>query len=91
MNPFATGVDVPVGQMPIGMAFDDGASSNGTGQQFLGAFGKGITTALEDALIGAKDRASGAVRAPYADRTRDVLRYLITEAIRSFEPAESTL
>jgi len=91
MNPFATGVDIPVSQMPIGMAFESGVSNNGTSQQFLGSLGKGIITALEDALVGAEDRASGAVRAPYADRTRDALRYLITEAIRSFEPAESTL
>jgi hypothetical protein len=88
---FAVGVDVPVSQMPAGMAFD-GASGGGIGQSILGGIGKGILSGLDSAVGGGSQGSEGyGSRTPYTDRTRDMLSYLIKEAIASFEPAKATI
>jgi hypothetical protein len=91
MSSIVPGIDVPIAQMPAGMAFD---GSEGIGSSFgsdlLGSLGKGLLGAL-----GSSDSAAygqtGASRTPYTDQTKGMLNYLITEAIKSFEPAGSTI
>lgn len=93
MSLLSVGVDVPVSQMPAGMAFDSPTSgSGGIGQSILGGIGEGILSGLESfgerspGGYGGSDR-----RSTYSDKTRDMLSYLIREAIDSFEPAKSTI
>jgi hypothetical protein len=86
MSSIVTGIDVPLDEMPVGMAFDSGASSGGF-NDFLGSLGKGVLGSL-----GSTDSNSGGPsRTPYTDQTRTMLNYLISEAIKSFEPAKSTI
>lgn len=94
---FAVGVDVPLSQMPAGMAFDGTSAGSsgggGIGRAILDGLGQGVTGALGDIFDGS-DRGgygSGSSRTPYTDRTRDMLNYLIKEAIQSFEPAKATI
>lgn len=92
MSSIVTGIDVPISEMPAGMAFDDvvsttsGGSSGGFGD-FLGSLGKGVLGALG----GSSSSPGGSSRTPYTDQTRSMLNYLISEAIKSFEPAKSTI
>jgi len=90
---FAVGVDVPVSQMPAGMAFDGGGGGGGLGQALLGGLQRGVTGALGDVFGGASGATaeSGGSRTPYSDRTRDMLGYLLSQAIESFERPESTI
>ena len=91
MSSIVPGIDVPIDQMPVGMAFDgsEGVGSS-SGSDFLGALGKGLLGALGSSGSGSYGQ-TGASRTPYTDQTRGMLNYLITEAIKSFEPAGSTI
>ena len=93
MSLLSVGVDVPVSQMPAGMAFDSPTSgSGGIGQSILGGIGKGILSGLESFGGGSSGGYGGSDRrSTYSDQTRDMLSYLIREAIDSFEPAKSTI
>ncbi len=96
MSSIVTGIDVPVGAMPAGMAFEDGGGSGGFGSNFLGALGKGVLGGLEKGLMGSiggggGSGSGGSSRGSYSDQTRSMLNYLIAEAIKSFEPGQSTL
>ena len=98
MNSFAVGVDVPVSQMPAGMAFDGSSGGGGGyglgnfGSDFLGGLGKGIMGALGGgSSSGGSSGSYGGSRTPYTDQTKDLLGVLIRQAIDSFGPAESTL
>ena len=89
---YAVGVDVPVSQMPEGMAFESESPGGGLGQAILGGLGKGLLSGLNSAMdrgVGGSGGYGG--RPSYTDSTRDMLNYLIKEAIQSFEPAESTI
>lgn len=92
MNPFAVGIDVPVSEMPAGMAFDSepsgGYGIKDFGSDFLSGLGKGVLGAL-----GGGSRESGYARSstPYTDRTRDLLSVLITQAVDAFKPGRSTI
>jgi hypothetical protein len=75
------------------MAFDDASrGGSGIGESILSGLGQGILSGLESGL-GSSTRDSGGYgsRTPYTDRTRDMLNYLIKEAIESFEPAQATI
>jgi|DEB0MinimDraft_3_1074331.scaffolds.fasta_scaffold93979_2 hypothetical protein len=95
MNSFATGVDVPLSQMPAGMAFDS-AESGGSGgfgdigKALLGGLGKGVLGALSS---GGSSGTSGSGRSstPYTDRTKDLLAVLISQAVDAFASPESTI
>lgn len=91
MNSFAAGVDVPVSQMPAGMAFDGAGSggSGGIGSALLGGLGKGILGALSGGSSGAS--SSGRSSTPYTDRTKDLLTVLISQAVDAFASPESTI
>jgi hypothetical protein len=89
MSVLSTGIDVPVSEMPVGMAFDDAGASSGGFGDFLGSLGKGVLGALGG--TGSSSGSSSATRTPYTDQTRSMLNYLISEAIKSFEPAQSTI
>jgi len=93
MSLLSVGVDVPVSQMPAGMAFDSPTSgSSGIGQSILGGIGKGILSGLDSFGGGSSGGYGGSDRrSSYSDQTRDMLSYLIREAIDSFEPAKSTI
>lgn len=91
---FAVGVDVPVSQMPAGMAFDGGGGGSGLGRAILGGLQSGVTGGLGDVFGGGASGStagSGGSRTPYSDRTRDMLGYLLSQAIESFERPESTI
>jgi len=89
MSSIVPGIDIPIDQMPVGMAFE-GESSNSTGSDFLGALGKGLLGALGNSDSGSYRQAEMG-QTPYTDRTRSMLNYLISEAINSFEPAKPTI
>lgn len=95
MNPFATGVDVPVSQMPAGMAFDSGSSGgyglSNFGSDFLGGLGKGIMGALNSPSSSATGSPGYRSATPYTDRTKDLLGALLTQAIDAFSTPESTI
>lgn len=91
MSFIVPGADVPIGQMPAGMAFD-GSESVGSfsGSDFLGTLGKGLLGALGGSGSSAYGQ-SGTTRTPYTDQTKSMLNYLISEAIQSFESPKSTI
>lgn len=96
MSSFVSGIDVPISDMPAGMAFDGGGSGGGGfGSGLLGSIGKGLLGGLEKGLTGGLGgsgaSSDGASRGSYSDQTRSMLNYLIAEAIKSFEPGQSTL
>lgn len=92
MNPFAVGIDVPVSEMPAGMAFDPEPSSGygikDFGSDLLSGLGKGLLGGLSGS-----SSQSGYSRSatPYTDRTRDLLGVLISQAVSAFKPGQSTI
>jgi len=96
MSLLSVGRDVPVSQMPAGMAFDSGVSGGvggGIGQAILDGLGQGVTGALGDMFDGPSRGGYGSSgsRTPYTDRTRDLLSAYIRDAIDAFGPAQSTI
>lgn len=96
MNPFAVGIDVPVSQMPAGMAFGTGSSSGGgygVGN-FLGDLGRGALGALEG-FGGTSPESPGygspGSRTPYSDRTKDTIALLMMKAMDEFKDPESLI
>lgn len=92
MNPFAVGIDVPVSDMPAGMAFDSGSSGGygikDFGSDLLGGLGKGLLGALSGgSSSGGYPRSS----TPYVDRTKDLMSILLSQAVDAFKPAQSTI
>lgn len=86
---FAVGVDVPVSQMPAGMAFDGGG-----GNGILGSIGsgllKGITGGLGDVFGGSGSQASGGYGSPrttYADDTKRLMQAMLLQSMQSFDPS----
>lgn len=91
MNPFAVGIDVPVSEMPAGMAFDSGSSGGygikDFGLDFLGGLGKGLLGSSSGVSSSGYPRSS----TPYTDRTKDLLSVLLSQAVDAFKPAQSTI
>lgn len=91
MNPFAVGIDVPVSEMPAGMAFDSepsgGYGIKDFGSDLLGGIGQGLIGALKDSSSGGYRSSS----TPYTDRTKELLNALINQAVDAFRPAQSTI
>ena len=94
MNSFAVGIDVPLGEMPAGMAFDGGGGGYGLGDfgsDFLGGLGKGIMGTLGGGMPSGGSGGYGGSPTPYTDRTKDLIGALIGQAIDSFRPAKSVI
>ena len=97
MSLLSVGVDVPISQMPAGMAFDNTSAGSfgggGIGRAILDGLGQGVTGALGNMFDGLSrgGYGSGGGRTPYADRTRELLNTYIRDAIDAFAPVESTI
>jgi len=90
MNSFAVGVDVPLSQMPAGMAFESSGSGYGFGN-FLGDLGRGALDVLKG--FGESDSRSGGYegsgrRTPYMDQTKDTIAMLMMKAMDDFKDPE---
>lgn len=88
---YAVGVDVPVSQMPAGMAFDGGGSS---GNNFLGSIGSGLLRGVSSGLDGLFSGSGGQTQGgygssstPYVDDSKRVMQALMAKAIESFDPS----
>lgn len=88
---YAVGVDVPVSQMPAGMAFDGGGSSSGG---FLGSVGSGFLEGLRgsvdnlfsDSGSGSSGR-SGSSRGSYTDDTKRLMQAMLLQSMENFDPS----
>lgn len=86
---YAVGVDVPVSQMPAGMAFDGGGGGGflgGIGSSFL----KGISGGLNNLFGGSEDSSSsgyGSSNTSYVDDTKRLMQAMLLESMRSFDPS----
>jgi len=92
MNPFAVGIDVPVSQVPAGVAVSTGPS----GGYSLGQFGSDFLSGLGKGILGGLDKTSGSPsgysnRPSYTDQTKDLLGILIRQAVDAFKPGKSTI
>jgi hypothetical protein len=86
---YAVGVDVPVSQMPAGMAFDGGGGNNILGTIGSG-FLKGLTGGLGDIFGGSSEQGSsgyGAPRTTYADDTKRLMQAMLLQSMQSFDPS----
>jgi len=92
----SVGIDVPLSQMPEGMAFDGPSAppvGGGIGQSILEGIGKGILGGL-DAFSSGPSGGYGSGyggRTSYTDQTRNMLAQLIREAVSSFDKPSSTI
>lgn len=86
---YAVGVDVPVSQMPAGMAFDGGGGSNVLGSIGSG-FLKGLTGGLGDIFGGSSEQGSGGYGSPrttYTDDTKRLMQAMLLQSMQSFDPS----
>ena len=88
---YAVGVDVPLSQMPAGMAFD---SSGASGGGLLGSIGsgflKGITGGIGDLFGGSESEESGGYgspRAGYVDDTKRMMQAMLLQSMENFDPS----
>ena len=93
MSSIVTGVDVPLSQMPAGMAFD-GVGSGGSGlgdfgSALLGGLGKGLLGSLGGSSSSSSDYGRSAT--PYGDRTKELLGVMLAQAIDAFAKPKSTI
>lgn len=86
---YAVGVDVPVSQMPAGMAFDGG------GGNILGSIGsgflKGLAGGLDNAFSDSGSQSSsqyGSRGMSYADDTKRLMEAMLLQSMRSFDPSK---
>ena len=88
---YAVGVDVPVSQMPAGMAFDGGGAS---GSGFLGSIGSGLLKGLSgsvdnifaDSGSGSSGRY-GSPRGSYTDDTKRLMQAMLMQSMENFDPS----
>ena len=88
---YAVGVDVPLSQMPAGMAFDGSGASGG---DLLGSIGsgflKGITGGIGDLFGGSESEESGGYgspRGPYVDDTKRMMQQMLLQSMANFDPS----
>lgn len=84
---YAVGVDVPVSQMPAGMAFGGGGGLLGSiGSGFL----KGLTDSVGDVFGGSGSSSSGGYGSPrtsYADDTKRMMQEMLLQSMENFDPS----
>lgn len=85
---YAVGVDVPVSQMPAGMAFGSG------GGGLLGAIGsgflEGLTNSAGDIFGGSGSSSSGGYgssRTSYVDDTKRMMQQMLLQSMKNFDPS----
>jgi hypothetical protein len=90
---YAVGVDVPLSQMPAGMAFD-GSGASGGGGGLLGSIGsgflKGITGGIGDLFGGSESEESGGYGSPrggYVDDTKRMMQQMLLQSMANFDPS----
>jgi len=90
---YAVGVDVPLSQMPAGMAFD-GSGVSGGGGGLLGSIGsgflKGITGGIGDLFGGSESEESGGYGSPrggYVDDTKRMMQEMLLQSMENFDPS----
>lgn len=89
---YAVGVDVPISQMPVGMAFD--GSGGGSGNDLLGSIGsgllKGLTNGIGDIFGDSGSEESGrygSSRGFYVDDTKRMMQTLLLRSMENFDPS----
>ena len=93
MSLLSVGRDVPVSQMPKGMAFENSGSGYGVGD-FFGDLGQGLLSSLgsfngsgsgSDSYRGSRGSTS------YTDRTKDTIAMLMLKAMDEFASPTSVI
>lgn len=86
---YAVGVDVPVSQMPAGMAFDGGG-----GGGLLGSIGsgflEGLGGGLDNLFGGSGSQGSsgyGSPRSSYTDDTKRMMQAMLIQSMQNFDPS----
>lgn len=85
---YAVGVDVPVSQMPVGMAFDNGNQSilGGIGSGFL----EGLRGSLGSVFDGSTSQGSdsyGSRGRTYTDDTKKLMQAMLLQSMQNFDPS----
>lgn len=91
MTSFATGIDVPISQMPAGMAFDSGVGTGSGGgflNNLLGSVGQAVLGAANQQREPYSLSQGGGQPASYEDRYKNILGVLLTKAMGEFEDPE---
>jgi hypothetical protein len=93
---YAVGVDVPVSQMPAGMAFNGGGTSGGgtSGGGFLGSIGsaflKGLGGSVDNLFADPGSGSSGQYGSPrssYTDDTKRLMQAMLLQSMENFDPS----
>lgn len=88
---YAVGVNVPVSQMPAGMAFDNSAPAKPNLFNSIGSgFMRGIEGGLGDIFAGSSGGSSGGYGSsgsPYVDDTKRLMQSLMLSSLSSFDPS----
>lgn len=87
---YAVGVDVPVSQMPAGMAFDGGGTSGGLLGSIGSGFLKGLSGGIDDLFDGSGSGSSGRYgtsRGSYMDDTKRLMQAMLLQSMENFDPS----